>query len=329
MYAVEMRGIVKQYPLVRAVDGADFVVERGEIHSLLGENGAGKSTLMKILYGMTPPTAGTIRVFGKDVTISRPAQAISLGIGMVHQHFMLTPVMTVAENVVIGSEPVRGIFFDKKQAEAKVAAPALGLSPEGLVGVRERRRAKARPVVCHGELERAVCPREREAHLPARVAGRVGHEVVRDAREGARVRPHELGQPLAGRCEQPAVRADDLGGVGARGTEPGARVQGSGLDPCLLERVEPSHGLGKVREAIGLSRDGRSGGAHLLPLGGAPDELRLAAHHGERRAQVVREGGVDLAAALRRAPELLLGALGLCAHGLELAAEPPERVLVS
>ena len=117
-----MRGIVKQYPLVRAIDGADFTVEQGEIHSLLGENGAGKSTLMKILYGMTTPTAGEVRVFGKPVAIPRPAQAIALGIGMVHQHFMLTPVMTVAENVVIGSEPVRGVFFDRKKAEAQVAA---------------------------------------------------------------------------------------------------------------------------------------------------------------------------------------------------------------
>ena len=117
-----MRGIVKQYPLVRAIDGADFTVEQGEIHSLLGENGAGKSTLMKILYGMTTPTAGEVRVFGKPVAITRPAQAIALGIGMAHQHFMLTPVMTVAENVVIGSEPVRGVFFDRKKAEAQVAA---------------------------------------------------------------------------------------------------------------------------------------------------------------------------------------------------------------
>ena len=117
-----MRGIVKQYPLVRAIDGADFTVEQGEIHSLLGENGAGKSTLMKILYGMTTPTAGEVRVFGKPVAITRPAQSIALGIGMVHQHFMLTPVMTVAENVVIGSEPVRGVFFDRKKAEAQVAA---------------------------------------------------------------------------------------------------------------------------------------------------------------------------------------------------------------
>ena len=117
-----MRGIVKQYPLVRAIDGADFTVEQGEIHSLLGENGAGKSTLMKILYGMTTPTAGEVRVFGKPVAITRPAQAIALGIGLVHQHFMLTPVMTVAENVVIGSEQVRGVFFDRKKAEAQVAA---------------------------------------------------------------------------------------------------------------------------------------------------------------------------------------------------------------
>ena len=117
-----MRGIVKQYPLVRAIDGADFTVEQGEIHSLLGENGAGKSTLMKILYGMTTPTAGEVRVFGKPVAITRPAQAIALGIGMADQHFMLTPVMTVAENVVIGSEPVRGVFFDRKKAEAQVAA---------------------------------------------------------------------------------------------------------------------------------------------------------------------------------------------------------------
>ena len=117
-----MRGIVKQYPLVRAIDGADFTVEQGEIHSLLGGNGAGKSTLMENLYGMTPPTAGEVRVFGKPVAITRPAQAIALGIGMVHQHFMLTPVMTVAENVVIGSEPVRGVFFDRKKAEAQVAA---------------------------------------------------------------------------------------------------------------------------------------------------------------------------------------------------------------
>ncbi len=121
MNAIEMRGIVKQYPLVRAVDDAVLQVAKGEIHSLLGENGAGKSTLMKILYGMCKPDAGEIFINGEKVTIKSPSQAISLGIGMVHQHFMLTPVMTVTENIVIGNEPTKGIFFDYKAAEKKVS----------------------------------------------------------------------------------------------------------------------------------------------------------------------------------------------------------------
>lgn len=108
MNAVEMKQIVKQYPLVRAVDSADFCIKKGEIHSLLGENGAGKSTLMKILYGMTPADEGEIWINGKKADIRKPYDAIKLGIGMVHQHFMLADVMTVTENIVVGSEPVRG-----------------------------------------------------------------------------------------------------------------------------------------------------------------------------------------------------------------------------
>ncbi|MCL2568265.1 MAG: ABC transporter ATP-binding protein [Oscillospiraceae bacterium] len=118
--AVEMRGMVKDYPLVRAVDNVDFTVEQGEIHSLLGENGAGKSTLMNILYGMTRPDSGEIYLAGQPVQIRRPADSIALGVGMVHQHFMLTPVMTVTENVIIGNEPTRGIFTDYKKANAEV-----------------------------------------------------------------------------------------------------------------------------------------------------------------------------------------------------------------
>lgn len=116
MNAVEMKGIVKQYPLVCAVDHVDFSIKKGEIHSLLGENGAGKSTLMKMLYGMTIPDEGEISINGAKTEIKRPAQAIAQGIGMVHQHFMLTPVMTVSENIVVGSEPAKGIFFDQKKA---------------------------------------------------------------------------------------------------------------------------------------------------------------------------------------------------------------------
>lgn len=120
MNAVEMHGIVKQYPLVRAIDKVTFKLVKGEIHSLLGENGAGKSTLMKILYGMCKPDEGDIFINEKKVKINNPREAIGLGIGMVHQHFMLTPVMTVAENVVMGVEPGKGMFFNYKKAVKEV-----------------------------------------------------------------------------------------------------------------------------------------------------------------------------------------------------------------
>ena len=122
MNAIEMRGITKIYPGVRALDNVSFSVEQGEIHSLLGENGAGKSTLMNVLYGMTTPDAGEILVDGKPVTIRRSAQAIALRIGMVHQHFMLTPVITITENVIVGCEPVHGPFLDRKKATESVQA---------------------------------------------------------------------------------------------------------------------------------------------------------------------------------------------------------------
>lgn len=120
MNVVEMHGIVKQYPLVRAIDNVTFKLKKGEIHSLLGENGAGKSTLMKILYGMCRPDVGDILINGEKVKISNPREAIEMGIGMVHQHFMLTPVMTVTENVVMGVEPGKGIFFNYKKAVKEV-----------------------------------------------------------------------------------------------------------------------------------------------------------------------------------------------------------------
>src|SRR5450756_776361 len=97
--ALEMRGITKRYPGVVAHDGIDLDVRPGEIHALLGENGAGKSTLMNILYGLARPDEGQILLDGAEVRISGPADAISRGISMVHQHFMLVPVLTVAENI--------------------------------------------------------------------------------------------------------------------------------------------------------------------------------------------------------------------------------------
>jgi len=99
---VEMRGIVKRFGDFTALDGVDLVVGEHEIHALLGENGAGKSTLMNILYGLYRPDAGRIRLRGQEAHIRSPRDAIAQGIGMIHQHFMLIPPLTVAENVVLG-----------------------------------------------------------------------------------------------------------------------------------------------------------------------------------------------------------------------------------
>jgi simple sugar transport system ATP-binding protein len=117
---VELRGITKRFPGVLANDHVDFDLARGEVHALLGENGAGKSTLMNVLYGLYHPDEGEIRLDGASVRIGSPRDAIDHGIGMVHQHFMLIPVMTVAENVVLGLEPSRGRFLDMSEAERRV-----------------------------------------------------------------------------------------------------------------------------------------------------------------------------------------------------------------
>ena len=117
---LELRGITKQFPGVLANDRVDFDLTKGEVHALLGENGAGKSTLMNILYGLYHPDEGDIRLEGKPVRIGSPRDAIDLGIGMVHQHFMLIPVMTVAENIVLATEPTKGPFLDLRGAEERV-----------------------------------------------------------------------------------------------------------------------------------------------------------------------------------------------------------------
>lgn len=112
--AVEMRGIRKEFPGVVANDDVDFAVEEGEIHALVGENGAGKTTLMNVLYGLYHAEAGTIKIRGQPVQIRKNSDAISLGIGMVHQSFKLVSSFTVAENITLGAESRTGIFLDRK-----------------------------------------------------------------------------------------------------------------------------------------------------------------------------------------------------------------------
>jgi simple sugar transport system ATP-binding protein len=119
--ALEMRGITKRFPGVVANDGISIDVKPGEIHALLGENGAGKSTLMNILYGLLTPDEGEILIDGQPVQLKGPADAIARGIGMVHQHFMLVPVFTVAENIVLGNETMgAGPLLDGKTADKRI-----------------------------------------------------------------------------------------------------------------------------------------------------------------------------------------------------------------
>jgi len=115
-----MRGIRKAFGACVANDGVDLEVEKGEIHAIVGENGAGKSTLMKLAAGVDRPDGGTLEIEGRDVTGWSASEAIAAGVGMVHQHFMLVPTLTVAENVVLGSEPTKGARFDLEAAMAAV-----------------------------------------------------------------------------------------------------------------------------------------------------------------------------------------------------------------
>jgi len=119
---LEMRGITKRFPGVLANDSVDLRVEAGTVHTLLGENGAGKSTLMKILFGLYQPDEGSILIDGEEVAITSPADAIARHIGMIHQHFMLVPTLTVAENVALGIKSTRGLRTDLDRVSERVRA---------------------------------------------------------------------------------------------------------------------------------------------------------------------------------------------------------------
>jgi general nucleoside transport system ATP-binding protein len=117
---LELRGITKQFPGVLANDHVDFDLVPGEVHALLGENGAGKSTLMNIVYGLYRPDEGEVLLKGRPISFSSSKDAIRNGIGMVHQHFMLIPVMSVAENIILAEEPTQAGLLDYDAAERRV-----------------------------------------------------------------------------------------------------------------------------------------------------------------------------------------------------------------
>ena len=121
MPVLELRGITKSFPGVKANQDISLTLEKGEIHALLGENGAGKTTLMNILYGLYRPDEGEILINDQKVDIEGPNDAIARGIGMVHQHFMLVPVMTVTENVMLGNETTKsGVFLDREKVSQRI-----------------------------------------------------------------------------------------------------------------------------------------------------------------------------------------------------------------
>lgn len=136
-YIIEMLNIVKEFPGIRANDDVTLQVKKGEIHALLGENGAGKSTLMSVLFGMYKPESGSIRLRGEEVSISGPKMANSLGIGMVHQHFMLVHNFTVLQNIILGVETTQNGFLQYDEARKKVIALSeqygLKVDPDALI----------------------------------------------------------------------------------------------------------------------------------------------------------------------------------------------------
>jgi ABC-type uncharacterized transport system ATPase subunit len=134
--AIELIGINKSFGAVRANRDINLEIARGTIHGIVGENGAGKSTLMSILYGFYQADSGEIHVGGQPASIKTPNDAIALGIGMVHQHFMLVDTMTVAENIVLGAEPGTALALDLNEAEKRITR----LSQEFKLSVDPRAR---------------------------------------------------------------------------------------------------------------------------------------------------------------------------------------------
>ncbi|MGB9521685.1 MAG: ABC transporter ATP-binding protein, partial [Anaerolineales bacterium] len=144
---LEVKGITKQFPGVLANDRVNFDLRKGEIHALLGENGAGKTTLMNILYGLYQADAGDIYRYGKVVKFASPKDAIAQGIGMVHQHFMLIPVFSVTENIMLGEETVKNGLLDQRTVAEQVRTLSkqygLEVDPQAIiqdlpVGVQQR-----------------------------------------------------------------------------------------------------------------------------------------------------------------------------------------------
>ena len=265
----------------------DLDVRPGEIHALLGENGAGKTTLMNILYGLAVPDEGEILLDGEPVHIAGPSDAIARGISMVHQHFMLVPVLTVAENILLGEETMANpVFLDRKEAHRRIVE--LGqrfgfeIDPEAKVGSALGRLAAAGRDP-QGALPRSADPRPRRADRRPHAAGDRG-DLRGPAAPGRRRPQHHLHQPQA--LRGPRDRRPDHG----HPARPGRRRAHADRD----ERGGPRRADGRPRGPA----DRRP--RRVAPGRGRPRRARASSVKDDRGREVVR--GVDLERPGRRDP---------------------------
>ena len=264
---IELQGITKHFPGVIANDHIDLAVRRGEIHAIVGENGAGKSTLMRILYGLYQPDGGSIEVNGRPDVIDSPRRALELGIGMVHQHFTLIPVFTVAENVILGSEPATWGRLRMTEAHQRIAALSqqygFSLDPAALVGhlsVGEQQRVEIIKVLYRGA-ELLILDEPTAVLVPQEVE-ELFSNLRRLKEQGKTIIfiSHKLDEVLAISDRITVLRRGRvIGTVTAGGASKGQLAERMVGRPVLLELAHPPVTPGAVRlEARHLSVSGTS-----------------------------------------------------------------------
>ena len=184
-FVVEMKGVTKIFNGVKANDSVDFQLKKGSIHGLLGENGAGKTTLMNILYGLYQQEEGKVYINGREEDIHSPTKAISLGIGMVHQHFMLARPLSVTENVMLGKKSRRGILLDTRETARELQELSdkyrMGIDPNSKIwqlSVGEQQRVEIMTALYMGaeilildEPTAVLTPQETEIFFDKNMAG--------------------------------------------------------------------------------------------------------------------------------------------------------------
>jgi simple sugar transport system ATP-binding protein len=325
---LETRGITKRFPGVLANDHIDFKLTKGQIHCMLGENGAGKTTLMNIIYGLYQPDSGEILVDGRPVTIHSSSDAIRLGIGMVHQHFMLIPELTVTENIILGHEVTAGPFLRRREAAAQIRELSerfgLPVDPTARVGdlpVGSRQRVeiikalyRKAEILILDEPTAVLTPQEAE-HL-----FKVMHTLVGQGVSIVFI-THKLKEVLAVADEITVLRDGRVAGVvaPAEATESSLASLMVGREVILRVEKQASH----PGEAVLSVRDLRvmDDRQHV-----AVDGVSLEVHTGEILgvAGVQGNGQTELVAALAGLRPVLSGQVFISGHETTLAS--PRQV---